>query len=237
MGLSFTHDKTMKIIFGKIDFINLLPLHVYLKKYPLPNGIKKAMEYKKGMPSKLNKELHYRRVGAAVISSIASDQKGYKRLDIGICAHKNVQSVLVQKGVSDEKDPASATSNMLALVLKQHGKVVIGDKALKLYLQSPNEFIDLCTAWYDKYNLPFVFARFCCVSNINFFKKIFLPFLRTKVFIPRYILDFYANSRQISPQYIKAYLNLIYYKISFKEKKALKLFFHSARKYLKRREE
>lgn len=227
----------MNIIFGKIDFINLLPLHIYLKKYPLPSGIKKAMEYKKGIPSKLNKELHYRRVGAAVISSITSRQKGYKKLDIGICAHKKVQSVLVQKGVSDEKDPASATSNMLALVLKQHGRVIIGDKALRLYLQSPSEFIDLCTAWHEKYGLPFVFARFCCVSNINFFKKIFLPFLRTKIFIPRYILDFYAHSRQISSKHIKAYLNLIYYKISFKEEKALKLFFNSAQNYLKRGKE
>ncbi|EFU7095095.1 menaquinone via futalosine step 1, partial [Campylobacter coli] len=26
------------MIFGKIDYINLLPLHIYLKKYPLPNG-------------------------------------------------------------------------------------------------------------------------------------------------------------------------------------------------------
>ncbi|MGM9261335.1 menaquinone via futalosine step 1, partial [Campylobacter jejuni] len=24
------------MIFGKIDYINLLPLHIYLKKYPLP---------------------------------------------------------------------------------------------------------------------------------------------------------------------------------------------------------
>ncbi|EJB6885816.1 menaquinone via futalosine step 1, partial [Campylobacter jejuni] len=28
------------MIFGKIDYINLLPLHIYLKKYPLPNGYK-----------------------------------------------------------------------------------------------------------------------------------------------------------------------------------------------------
>lgn len=227
----------MNRIFGKIDFLNLLPLHIYLKKYPLPSGLKKATEYKKGVPSKLNKELHFRRVGAAVISSIKSRQKGYKTLDIGICAHKKVDSVLVQKGVRDEKDPASATSNALALLLNQHGRVIIGDKALRLYLQSPDEFNDLCTAWYERTGLPFVFARFCCVSNFNFFKKIFSPFLRRKIFIPRYILDFYANSRQISPESIKAYLNLIYYKISRKEKKALKLFLDSAQIYLKRSKE
>lgn len=224
-------------IFGKIDFLNLLPLHIYLKKYPLPSGLKKAMEYKKGVPSKLNKELRYRRVGAAVVSSITSQHKGYKMLDIGICANKKVYSVLIQKGVSYEKDPASATSNILALVLKQHGKVIIGDKALKLYLQDSQKFTDLCTLWYDKYRLPFVFGRFCCASNVNFYKKIFLPFLRTKIYIPRYILDFYAKTRQISPTEIKAYLNLIYYKISRKEKKALKLFFTHAQIYLKRSKE
>lgn len=227
----------MNRIFGKIDFLNLLPLHIYLKKYPLPSGLKKATEYKKGVPSKLNKELHYRRIGAAVISSVKSRQKGYKTLDIGICAHKKVYSVLVQKGVRDEKDPASATSNMLASLLNQHGRVIIGDKALRLYLQNPNEFIDLCTAWYERTTLPFVFARFCCVSNFHFFKKIFSPFLGRKIFIPRYILDFYANSRQISPESIKAYLNLIYYKISRKEKKALKLFLDSTQNYLKRSKE
>ena len=227
----------MSKIFGKIDFLNLLPLHIYLKKYPLPSGLKQATAYKKGVPSKLNRELHYRRIGAAVISSIESRHKGYKKLDIGICAHKKVHSVIIQKGVGDEKDPASATSNMLALVLNQHGKVIIGDKALKLYLQDTNAYTDLCSAWYERTGLPFVFARFCCVSNLPFFKKIFLPFLRRKIFIPRYILDFYASSRQISPAQIKAYLNLIYYKISRKEKKALKLFLNSAQIYLKRSKE
>ena len=50
------------MIFGKIDYINLLPLHIYLKKYPLPNGFKASMEHKKGVPSKLNKDLFYRRI-------------------------------------------------------------------------------------------------------------------------------------------------------------------------------
>ena len=227
----------MNRIFGKIDFLNLLPLHIYLKKYPLPNGLKQATAYKKGVPSKLNRELRYRRIGAAVISSIESRHKAYKKLDIGICAYKKVHSVIVQKGMGYEKDPASATSNMLALVLNQHGKVIIGDKALKAYLQSPSDFTDLCGAWHERTGLPFVFARFCCATNSKFFKKIFSPFLRRKIFIPRYILDFYANSRQISPAQIKAYLNLIYYKISRKEKKALKLFLNSAQIYLKRSKE
>ena len=227
----------MTSIFGKIDFLNLLPLHIYLKKYPLPSGLKKAMEYKKGVPSKLNKDLRYRRVGAAVVSSVTTQQKSYKKLDIGICANKKVHSVLIQKHTSDEKDPASATSNILALVLQQQGRVIIGDKALRLYLQDKSQFIDLCEVWHYKYNLPFVFARFCCVYNLPFYKKIFTPFLRRKIYIPRYILDIYANSRQISPTQIQAYLKLIYYKISCKEKKALKLFLSKAQNYLKRSKE
>ncbi len=223
-----------KLIFGKIDFINLLPLHIYLKRYPLPSGLKKANEYKKGVPSKLNRELFYSRVGAAVISSIESRHKRYKSLDIGICANKKVKSVIVQRATPDEKDAASATSNMLAQVLGQSGRVIIGDKALRAYLQDESKYIDLCEAWHARYALPFVFARFCCVGNEKFFKKIFLPFLRTKIFLPRYILDSYAKSRQINSKDIKAYLQLIYYKISFKEKKALKLFLSKAKIHLRK---
>lgn len=123
------------MIFGKIDYINLLPLHIYLKKYPLPNGFKASMEHKKGVPSKLNKDLFYRRIDAAIISSIESARKKYKNLDLGICANKRVLSVLVEKNTLNAKDPSSATSNALAKVLKQDGKVIIGDKALKLYLK------------------------------------------------------------------------------------------------------
>ena len=223
-----------KNIFGKIDFLNLLPLHIYLKKYPLPSGLKKASEYKKGVPSKLNRELYHGRVGAAVISSIESRHKRYKSLDIGICANKKVKSVIVQKSTPYEKDTASATSNMLALVLGIRGKVIIGDRALRAYLQDESGYIDLCEAWHARYALPFVFARFCFTGNEKFFKKIFTPFLRSKIFIPRYILDSYATSRQINSKDIKTYLQLIYYKISFKEKKALKLFLSKAKIQLRK---
>ncbi len=108
------------------------------------------MEYKKGVPSKLNKDLFYRRIDAAIISSIESARKKYKNLDLGICANKRVLSVLVEKNTSNAKDPSSATSNALAKVLKQDGKVIIGDKALKLYLKDPSKYIDLCAKWHEK---------------------------------------------------------------------------------------
>ena len=72
---------------------------------------------------------------------------------------------------------------------------------------------------------PFVFARLSCIRNKTFFKKLLNPFVHSKIFIPRYILENYARSRQISPKDIQNYLKeIIYYKIAYKEKKALKLF-------------
>lgn len=216
------------MIFGKIDFINLLPLHIYLKKYPLPSGLKKIMEYKKGVPSKLNKDLFYKRIDAAIISSIESARAKYKNLNLGICANKRVLSVIVQKNEKNAKDPRSATSNALARVLKQKGKVIIGDEALRLYLEDSSKFIDLCSLWHEKTGLPFVFARFSCVRKKTFYAKILKQFTRTKIKIPYYILEKYSNTRKISPKDIKAYLQVIYYKIEHKEHKALKAFLKQA---------
>lgn len=219
------------MIFGKIDYINLLPLHIYLKKYPLPNGFKKAMEYKKGVPSKLNKDLFYRRIDAAIISSIESARKKYKNLNLGICANKRVLSVLVEKNTCDEKDPSSATSNALAKVLKQKGKVIIGDKALKLYLKNPNAYVDLCSLWYEKTGLPFVFARFSCVRKKALYTTILKKFTQKKIKIPYYILENYAKTRGLDIKHIKYYLDeVIYHKIGTKEKKALKLFVNAAKR-------
>ncbi|KAA6231305.1 menaquinone via futalosine step 1 [Campylobacter sp. LR264d] len=217
------------MLFGKIDYINLLPLHIYLKKYPLPNGIKRAMEYKKGVPSKLNKDLFYKRIDAGVISSIQSAKKKYKYLDIGICANKRVMSVLVKKNTQNLQDPSSASSNALAKILKVQGQVVIGDKALKYYIENEKAYIDLCSVWFEKTGLPFVFGRFSCIKHKIFYERIFKNYQhsqKTKLKIPYYILEKYAKTRQISVKNIKFYLqNIIYHKISFKEKRALKLFF------------
>ncbi|MCF6173977.1 MAG: menaquinone via futalosine step 1, partial [Campylobacteraceae bacterium] len=58
------------MIFGKIDYINLLPFHIFLKGSSLNNALKKAIEHKKGVPTLINKEFHNRKVSAAFISSI-----------------------------------------------------------------------------------------------------------------------------------------------------------------------
>ncbi len=211
------------MIFGKIDYINLLPFHIFLKQSNLNNAFKKAVEHKKGIPSSINSAFEKKKVSAAFISSIKSNKNYIKTLPLGIVAKKNVKSVIVKKG-SYVCDPASATSNILSKVLGIKGEVIIGDKALKEYIKNPNDYIDLAKAWYDKYHLPFVFAVLCTNKHHKIYKKIANAFKNKNIKIPGYILQSYAKQRGISEKEIREYLKLITYKIREKEKIALKLF-------------
>jgi chorismate dehydratase len=210
------------MIFAKIDFINLLPLHVYFKKNIQSCQIKQIIEYKKSYPAAINKKFKKRKVDAAVISSIAS-RRCKNCLDLGIVAKGVVDSVLVVPG-SYKKDFQSETSNALAKVLKIDGEVVIGDKALYRFHNSDEKFIDLATKWQEKYNLPFVFARLCVNKHEKYLNKLSKNFLKTKVYIPQYILEKYAKRSGISKKQIQRYLEKIHYEIGIKEKKSLKLF-------------
>lgn len=212
------------MLFGKIDYINLLPFHIYLKKSNLSNSIKKSCEFKKSYPSNINKKFSRRLVDGAFISSVESNKKNIHALNLGIIAKKRVDSVLVKKNTANAHDPHSATSNVLAKVLEIDGEVYIGDKALKLYLESPDEYIDLAAQWYEKYQLPFVFARLCVTKNLKIYKKIAAQFGSKKVRIPQYILKKYANERKIPPKEILKYLTLISYQIGKKESNSLKIF-------------
>lgn len=58
--------------------------------------------------------------------------------------------------------------------------MIIGDKALKLYLQDPSRYIDLCTKWHEKTSLPFVFARFSCVQKKALYKQILKKISKNK---------------------------------------------------------
>lgn len=220
------------MLFGKIDYLNLLPFHIFLKKSNLSNSFKKSIECKKGVPSKLNRDLLARRIDAAVISSIESRRKIYKKLDMGIVAKNRVISVLVRKNSAPKLDPASMTSNMLSKVLNKNGEVIIGDRALFEYLKDGREkFYDLGEIWREKFKLPFVFARFCYTKHSKIWKKITKNFLKTKIFIPQYILQNYAKTRNISSKNIKWYLKFISYKISQKEKKSLYLYLRESKKF------
>ena len=210
------------MIFAKIDFINLLPFYIFIKKNINSTQIKQIINYKKSYPSKINKQFNKRKIDAAFISSIAS--KRCRCLDVGIVAKNEVLSVLSLKG-DYEKDYQSDTSNALAQVLDIKGKVLIGDKALKYYHDNPNgDFIDLAQQWKYKYNMPFVFARLCLNDQEKYLKRLSKSFLNTRVKIPQYILKKYIQRSGLSQKQILEYLTKISYDISYKEKRSLKLF-------------
>lgn len=210
------------MIFAKIDFINLLPFHVYIKKNIKSNQIKAIIDYHKSYPSKINKKFKKREVDSAFISSIASRKE--KSINLGIVAKSDVQSVLLIPGVFEE-DIQSETSNALAKVLKLEGKVLIGDKALKYFHESQDkDFIDLSQAWHKKYNLPFVFALLCYNKNGKLLKKLTRNFKKEHIKIPQYILKKYEKRSGISSKQILEYLTKIDYEIGLKEKRALKKF-------------
>ena len=168
----------------------------------------------------MNKMLRKKAIDGAIISSIKSFN--YNCLDLGIVANGEVYSVLLLQG-QDTDDKESDTSNALKKVLNLHGKVCIGDKALKIFYKNKNH-IDLSCEWYKKYKLPFVFARLCFHKNGKYYKKLQKDFLQTKVKIPYYYLKLYSKKKEIPISLINEYLSKISYSIGHKEKLSLKLF-------------
>ena len=210
------------MIFAKIDFINLLPFHIYIKKYIKSSQLKSIIEYKKSYPSLINKKFKKRVVDSAFISSIAS--RNEKFLDFGIVAQDEVLSVLLIPGV-EEKDFQSDTSNALAKVLNFKGKVLIGDKALNFYHENKDlEKIDLAKEWENRYNLPFVFAVLCFNANKKALDKLTKKFNKRFIKIPQYILEQYSKRSNVSKKHILEYLEKIDYNLGIKEKRSLKLF-------------
>jgi chorismate dehydratase len=208
------------MLFGSISYLNLLPFQLFLKRYIKNSAAKMSFRYKRAVPSQINKALKRREVNAAFISSVAS--KKCKCTNLGIIAHKKVYSVLLLEG-KNESDPASATSNQLAHILELKGKVLIGDDALKYYLDG-GKGIDLAEAWYEKTGLPFVFARLCYNKHDQAIKKLAKTFARSKVKIPQYILKREAKKRGITPKELTWYLEHIYYEMDWKAKRSLRLF-------------
>ncbi len=211
------------ILIGKIEYINLVPFDIFLKRYIKNTQTKQSINYHKSYPAKINKLFKKRDIDAGFISSVESFRGDFKRFDVGIVANKEVRSVLVKKG-EVKNDFESASSNILARVLGINGEVVIGDKALKEYIQNPNTYQDLCSLWYQKERVPFVFARFCVNRHIKFYKKLITIFVNTNIKIPQYILKKYSKDKNIPIKDIREYLKLISYKIDPKAKKGLKKF-------------
>jgi len=212
---------------AKIDYINLLPFHIFLKKNLKQPFAHTFINYRKSYPSKINEEFARRRADMAFISSITA--KKAKKTSVGIVAKNDVQSVIALSGVNRD-DTESATSNVLAKVLGIQGRVMIGDKALKVYMDSPKECTDLALIWHDKHRLPFVFAILCYNDKPGQAKKLADKFARSNIKIPQTVLQKYADSRGISKQNITTYLQKISYRIGKREWVAYKKFMALAKK-------
>ena len=210
------------MIFGKIEYLNLLPFHVFMKRYTKSSQQSKSMDYYKGVPSNINSKFISRKVDAAFISSISA--KRYKNVSLGIIAKREVLSVLVVPSDSSKNDIASASSNALSKVLDVHGEVMIGDKALKYYL-SNKPHIDLAKEWNERFKLPFVFAVLCFHKDKSIYKDIEKKFLTKKIKIPNYLLEQASKKTDIAKKDILNYLNYISYDLDKKAKKGLKLFY------------
>ena len=214
--------------FGSISYLNLLPFQIYLKRVIQNSQTKQIINYKKDTPSSINIKFKTKKIDAAFISSIKS--KGCSCTNLGIIAKSAVYSVFV---LPNEQmfDVESDTSNALSIILNKKGKVVIGDKALKLYLKNPNmEFTDLAKEWQNRYKLPFVFARLCYNKHSKKIKKLANNFNPHKEKIPQHYLKKEANKKGLSTKELIWYLNFISYKIGYKEKKSLKKFLKLVRK-------
>ena len=214
------------MIFGKIEYLNLLPFHVFMKRYTKSSQQSMSMNYKRGVPAEINKKFVSRRVDAAFISSIHA--KKFSHVGLGIIAKKEVKSVLVIPSSKSVRDKESASSNVLAQVLEIQGEVLIGDKALRYSLKNrPN--IDLAKEWNERYNLPFVFALLCFHKDKKLYKKIEKEFLKKEQKIPLYILQKASKGTEVSPKEILKYLNLISYKLDKRAKQGLKKFYTKAK--------
>lgn len=211
------------VIFGKIEYLNLLPFHVFMKKFTKSSQQSMSMHYKRGVPSNVNKKFISRRVDAAFISSISA--KNYLNVDLGIIAKKEVLSVLVIPKDENKSDTESATSNVLANVLNIQGEVLIGDKALKYYLNG-GPHVDLAREWNDRYNLPFVFAILCYHNQKDMYKEVQKQFLKQDIKIPQYILKQASKRTGVAPKDILMYLKFISYRLDKKAKLGLKKFYN-----------
>ena len=210
------------MIFGKIEYLNLLPFHIFMKKFTKTSQQNMSMHYYRGVPAEINKKFLNRKVDAAFISSISA--KKFQHVKLGIIAKKEVLSVLVIPNDDNKKDRESATSNVLANILNISGEVLIGDKALRYYLQN-KEHIDLAKLWNEKYNLPFVFALLCFHKDKKMYKEIERKFLKKKIKIPQYILTQASKKTDIAKKDILNYLTYISYKIDSRAKLGLKKFY------------
>jgi chorismate dehydratase len=179
-----------------------------------------AFNYKRDVPSAINKALRKGHINAGFISSVESSR--YRCTNLGIISNQMVYSVFVIRGEA-KKDVESASSNQLAKILNLQGRVIIGDKALKYYLEG-GKGADLSQEWYNQTKLPFVFGRLCFNCYKKSVQNIAKKFTQKPIKIPQYILKKEAKKRDITPKQLLWYLEHISYKMDYRSNKSLKLF-------------
>ena len=211
--------------FGKINYLNLVPFDIFIKKYPAPSTFKAFLNHHKSYPAKLNKEFLFKRIDAGFISSIAGMKA--QKTNSGIIAYGEVWSVIVLPK-PPKSDYQSASSNALARILGVKGEVLIGDRALR-YKLNGGEYVDLGLAWWQKHHLPFVFGLLCFNKNADFYNKISRRFNASRVKIPQYLLEIYAKNCGVAKRDILEYLTHIHYQITPKGKIALNSFYRALR--------
>ena len=211
------------MIFGKIEYLNLLPFHIFMKRYLRHSAEKKAWTRCGGVPAALNRRMRLGRIDAAVVSSVVSP--AFYCVDLGIAADGAVWSVLLRPGES-RKDSASDTSNALAERLGLKGEVIIGDRALKRYFDAEEPLEDLGALWKASTGLPFVYARLCARNRKEWrrLKAVEKAFHPHGVKIPHRILSREAGRVGITPAQARDYLDRIAYRLGWREKRALKKF-------------
>lgn len=214
------------MVFGKIEYLNLLPFHVFMKRFTKSSQQSMSMHYKRGVPAQINKKFLSRRVDAAFISSISAQK--YSHVKLGIVAKKDVKSVLVIPSNKNKSDAESASSNVLARILNVQGEVLIGDKALRYYL-SNKPHVDLAGEWNKIHNTSFVFALLCYHKDKSLYKKIEREFLKRRVKIPQYILKQASLRSAVKETDILEYLESISYNLDAKAKLGLKKFYALAK--------
>ena len=211
--------------FGRIEYLNLLPFHVFMKRYVRASQTQMMLRHGSNVPSVINRAYRTGRVDAAFISSIRAKRE--RHLGLGIIADGEVQSVLVIPSEASAGDRSSETSNVLARVLGLKGRVLIGDPALRAF-HGGIDAIDLAAAWKERYGLPFVFALLCYRGDAAQMRRLGRAFERHPKKIPQYLLQRASERTGIAPHEITEYLTHIHYRLDHRARRSVELFWRLA---------
>ncbi len=218
-------NQERSVLFGSINYLNLLPFQIFMKQKLKNTRAKQAMIWKRSTPSEMNSLFHKHKIDAAFISSVTTRKSSC--MDLGIVADGEVLSVILIPGKKVD-DRESATSNILARVLDLEGEVIIGDKALTLKRQD-RKSLDLAAEWKKSTKLPFVFARLCYNEKKRLISKLAKEFSKRKHKIPVYYLKKAAHNGNITEKELLDYLSRISYDLGWREKKSLYIFLKKSR--------